>query len=251
MSEENKQVYSPLTNEQIKVKEILLMPIEATKPNSKNRFERKPCKITSQMLYKSPHTKNINPDPDMSDIAIKFYEIIYGIKILNENNGITFPGYTGDTLNSYKTIEKRISEKISQAPDKSKIAEYNRLIQEWKRRYHCLANFGLLWYKTTRSTSKYPGPVKASDSLDVYILGQGEEFISFHYLYNYKPISDNIKDINDKYEHTPDEVIKKMIECIELRADNIVRDEKVCNKLYDFFKEKNFFELFINYVQKS
>lgn len=222
MSEENKKVYSPLKYKQIKVKEILLIPIHVDKNLNYEIFIHNGIIYSGQRYGK---TKKYE-DPDMSDIAVEFYEILYGIKILNENNGIEFPGYAGDTMNSYKSVAKFALE------DKR---------QEWYLRYHCLANFWLYPYKKTRRESKYPGRVSCNDSLDAY-LSLHEVNIDQHYLSGYNPLwrgtKAEIKNHQNQYKNQADMVINKMIECIELRADNIVRDEKVCNELYDFFKEK-------------
>lgn len=234
MSEENKQKYTLLTDKQKEeVREILLMPIIIDQDLQKQigvRFFRKGTVLFSMQDYTAPGSKKRTLDPDMSDIAVAFYEIIYRNTIMfsKENLGESFPGYAGDTMNSFNSVAKNASPEMK---------------QKWYFRYHCLANFWLYNYGTQgRRESKYPGNVSCNDSLDAYLSFNNVD-LNQHYLSRYKPLwsgtKDKIKDHINQYECQANSVINKMIECIELRADNIVRDEKVCNELYKFFKENN------------
>ena len=146
-------------------------------------------------------------------------------------------------MNSYNIIAKNAS-------------KAKRL--EWYLRYHCLANFWLIPYSIGRKSMKW----SKYDSLDIFLIAVGNndpkrnenkrtnlpyfnnfrtndeidycKFLEFHYLTNYKTISESIDEINKMYETGVDtdkiagDIIDQMIECIELRADNIVRNEFTC-----------------------
>lgn len=267
MSEENKQEYAPLTYKQIKVKEILLMPIVPDKHLQSGEMSINNGIIHSGQSYIYDDGSISCPDADMSDFAIMFYGIVYRITVLNTENKVLDMNFAGDTMNSYNTVANHIDKKIKES-DEIERKKLNSLKEEWKKRYHCLANFWLIPYSIGRTSKKWSN----SDSLDLFLnaVKTGDKikkrmdnyrgyflndkflcntenfcygkFLDIHYLRGYKPFL--YKSIT--YKEKPDEIIKKMIECIELRADNIVRDSKtdeegktVCDRLYDFFKENN------------
>ena len=75
-------------------------------------------------------------DPDMSDFAIGFYEIIYK-DILNGKTILDEKGYlqnkelfAGDTMNSFRTIKRRNPKE--------------NILKKYEYQYHCLANFWLI-----------------------------------------------------------------------------------------------------------
>lgn len=81
------------------------------------------------------------PDADMSDIAVAFYESLYEITMLNVKNNFENDEFAGDTMNTYKIVARFAS---SEKKD------------EWKSKYHCLANFWLLPFEVGR-TNKSSG----------------------------------------------------------------------------------------------
>lgn len=122
-----------LTEIQEKVKYILLMPIECTTQETLHVFLYN-GKIFSSQKYCRGY------DPDMSDFAVEFYKIIYkeklnlkeqGIEILDEKGMLkNDKEFCGDTMNSYKTVTEKLKK--------------NQKKNDWKNKYHCLANFWLL-----------------------------------------------------------------------------------------------------------
>lgn len=136
--------------------DILLMPIECTKHcgfggkrnveikkqgNRGNRGNRIETSQTYWPEYTNRDTGekfryDFSPDPDMSDFACGFYEIIYkdllgGKKIVDNNGCFVNKEYAGDTMTS-----------VSRLPG-------------LRDRYHCLANFWILPMELGRR-SKHP-----------------------------------------------------------------------------------------------
>ena len=271
MKDENKTDNFTLTYKQIKVKEILLTPIIADK-----HLQNGEIFINNGMVYSGQQYYG-TLDPDMSDFAVKFYEIVYHCLLCNTNLltektnkkavkywSLTNDYLAGDTMNSFSSVASFITNKSE--------TNFQLLRKRWFLDYHCLANFWLIPSDLGRSfKSKYSkGRKEKFDSLDLFLddvknntdlrdsfkdyfhefnkntIFDFDNFLSVHYLNNYKPFTENGDEIKHTYKNSPDEIIKKMIECIELRADNIVcnseKDEEgktVCDRLYDFFKENN------------
>ncbi len=291
MIEENKTLCEPLKYKQLRVKALLLTEIiafrrttkcpdlETSKDNKSHEeeeslydrdFPTEEIFMHNGIIYSSQRY-NSGPDPDMSDISVAFYEIIYNNTLHKESDSKSFsvlreykkgeklpngetaknpiydftnPDVAGDTMNSYNSVAKFASE------DKRK---------EWYLSYHCLANFWLIPYSIGRTSMKWSN----YDSLDLFLNAIKKndnrmmthpyfnykkflcetgifcygKFLDTHYLTGYTTLVKKEK-CNEQYKDNSDKIINQMIECIELRADNIVRNEEICNKLYDFFKEK-------------
>ena len=154
-----------LTEEQ--VKNVLLMPLECTTQEPGAVFEHKGGLFSSQ-TYRGL-------DPDMSDLAVDFYKIIYceqlGFKgeILKEGK-LAEKEFCGDTMNSYRFIAKQVRD------DRSKI---------WRSQYRCLANFWLLPMHVGHSSPhtsrcglmKYSKSVKGTDDyVDRFLKKYLEEY---------------------------------------------------------------------------
>ena len=75
------------------VKKILLTPIKLGEEISLENN----CIFTKQ-TYKGSF------DPDMSAVAVGFYEIIYGLKILDGKGYLLNKEFAGDTMCSFNTI---------------------------------------------------------------------------------------------------------------------------------------------------
>lgn len=156
-----------LTQKQEKdIKKILLMPIECTTQESVNVF------IYNNRIFSSQMYRGL--DPDMSDISIEFYKIIYN-KILEKSGNEILEGtrlkdkeFCGDTMNSCTTLAKK------------------RKQNNWYNEYHCLANFGLLPMHvghTSSHTAKLGlmQYAKNKNGIDDYM----DKFLR-HYFNNYK-----------------------------------------------------------------
>lgn len=131
-----------LTKGQEQVRDILLMPIESTTQESLNVF------IYDGRIFSSQEYRGY--DPDMSDFAVGFYQIIYRqilkkeYKIL-KGKMLKNEEFCGDTMNSYTIVTK------------NKINDKER--KEWINKYHCLANFWLL-PKHVGHSSSYTAKLK-------------------------------------------------------------------------------------------
>lgn len=182
------------------VKKVLLMPIETT--TGTNEIFTYNNKIFSSQTYSS------SLDPDMSDIAVQFYKILYGREILEnmDRNKTQFvnQNYAGDTMNT------GIYEKGSRYK--------NKLDSRFR---HCLANFWIIPFDHGRKrekpqrdyVEKYLKYVEdAIDKKEIYFndFGQFQGFLDVHCL------SKSIKSVT----------IEDQIRCIEERANMIVKSDK-------------------------
>ena len=133
-----------LSDKQKKVFEILVCPIIATTDlNSIEMFHGKSRSIIISGHEACEKGLTSDTDPDMCDLAIGFYEILYELKekrisILKQEGSLKVWKYAGDTMNSYNTVVRFSSEQ-------KKI--------EWAASYHCLANFWILPGAIGRQTS--------------------------------------------------------------------------------------------------
>ncbi|MFW3577143.1 hypothetical protein ACN9KL_01670 [Vagococcus fluvialis] len=182
------------------VKKVLLMPIEVT--TGTNEIFTYNNKIFSSQTY------SLNIDPDMSDIAVQFYEILYGREILEINDSketqFVNQNYAGDTMNT------GIYEKGSRFK--------NKLDSKFR---HCLANFWIIPLDHGRKREKpqrdyvdkylkYVEEAINKDEIYFNDFGQIQEFLGVHCL------SESIKSVT----------IEDQIRCIEERANLIVKSDK-------------------------
>lgn len=83
-------------------------------------------------------------DPDMSDLAIEFYEILYGKKMLKDGH-FRCDEFAGDTMNSFRSVANQFFDGSPKRCEKRKKAEENGELPPWLQEYfegyHCLANF--------------------------------------------------------------------------------------------------------------
>ncbi len=102
------------------IKHFLLMPIECT--TETNRVFVYKGRIYSSQMYRGM-------DPDMSDLAIRFYKIIYGRDIL-AGTKLLNDQFCGDTVNSLYSAKT--------------YGIKGEGLKKWDRNNRCLANFWLL-----------------------------------------------------------------------------------------------------------
>jgi hypothetical protein len=191
-----------------------------------------------------------NTDTDMCDLAIGFYEVLYGLEtgtiMKQEGNPIDWT-YAGDTMNSYENVVRFSSE-----PKK----------EEWAESYHCLANFWMLpgaIGRTTKAFSKNTaGRITNTvesfnkgirDYMDRFLVERHvsdlAEFAKGHFIEGIY-IKDNkvdefsrLKETGGSFESQVDAVIDKMMEKICERAATIAKCDDMCNKLYNYFDSLN------------
>lgn len=240
---------------QSELKNILLMPITIIpfKPDKYNvKINMREGTILSTQKYKGN-------DPDMSDIAIKFYEIIYEFKPGEKSS--PYKNFAGDTMNSYNTVAR-----FASIPQK----------EFWHKHYHCLANFWVLPNKIGRGFGKLS---KASggrqvDSVDSFNKGKRDYMDRFLYLYKESyhvyledypeyttmfPLDDSFpvkhyltdiymkngdiidfsyikQDGDKKFADLVDEVIKTMWKKTEERA-KLISDSDKAEELWNYFSK--------------
>ncbi|MBQ9870792.1 MAG: hypothetical protein IJM27_02580 [Eubacterium sp.] len=215
-----------------RIRKLLLMPIVCDKKI--DHVYRVDNTIYSGQQYYS----NAD-DPDMSDIAIWFYEKIYSIDqiLKKEDNGKYYfktPCFAGDTMNSYRTVSKGADEDNK---------------EKWFTEYHCLANFWLLPKDIGRfsphwSDKRCAGIAKKgkNEFLDVF-LGNYYNRRKDYEQAGLKEYIDKFSSKEDDFKrnhYLPEDVdfsgdsnnkINKMREFIKERARIIA--EQMCEILYD------------------
>lgn len=143
-----------------KVYEILMMPIRCTRYSNRKPIITMVNSVieTTQTYWPQyvdkdmgkPFRYKFNPDCDMSDFAIGFYQILYKDilgknLVLSENDGFFNKEFSGDTMTT------------------------TSVLKGLKDKYHCLANFWLLPMHIGRTSRSTPSELrKWSKTSDVY-----------------------------------------------------------------------------------
>lgn len=239
------------------VEKILLMPIECTTQSSIAIFTHND-RIFSSQKYKG------SLDPDMSDIAVGFYNIVYE-DILSKDGLLKKDDYCndnflGDTMNSFNSIANIVPEAGKSVKQRTDRKMWPLFLQNYHSSYHCLANFWVL----PRSIGRCGKKLNSQDSVDIFLnilqenysilnkypdyseqIDKYDIFCQKHFIAKtYAPLSNN--KIKSLYNHKePDAELKKHAEeltaqaqnCWILRADCISSDDNICEKLYLYFKE--------------
>lgn len=236
------------------VKKILLTPIELGEEKS---FENN-CIFTKQ-------TYKVSPDPDMSAVAVGFYEIIYGLKILDGEGNLLNEEFAGDTMCSFNTIANSISAAGKSKTQRTSIEDWPVYLRDYYYQYHCLANFWLLPMEVGRTNpanklalkglskstvckdymdrfleyySKNPRRYESRYPSYVLKFGTDIDFYNKHFLLGMNNYADviNGKIVITKLtlKNNPEQTIKNMTMAIEARADAISKS-KYCNELWDYF----------------
>lgn len=240
-------------NKQKIVYDFLLTPISGIKTlNCKENVIK-----TTQKYYSKF-------DPDMSDIAIEFYKIIYDIdEIIDERNGHLLFGkqFAGDTMCSFNTIAKKMNKSVLTEKQQAVLDEYYNF-------YHCLANFWILPMWIGRSYPRMPHEHRwaskskngINDYMDSFLLflkngnyskfvkqykQYGMKFDTFdnfctkHFLVGQECFIRNGEVCKYSLEGNPEDVIARMTDLIKARAEIISKDDKVCDKLYSLWEKQN------------
>lgn len=128
-----------LSENQKKVQELLLMPIVICKGCEKPYFGDEGIIYTGITYVTDGGAKSC--DEDMSDIAVGFYEVIYGRSVLNENGKLIDKAFAGDTMNLYNRVAQnvlRIRTSINQFDVEQRVSEKKReleVLAKYKRCY--------------------------------------------------------------------------------------------------------------------
>lgn len=254
-----------IDNKKKQVFEILLMPIECTRYSKekveKVEIERKENIIESTQTYYPCKKCDITLDEDMSDFAIGFYEIIYN-KILNgnsiinkDNDSLCDSRYAGDTMNSFETIANRFPEAGKSKKNRTPQSSWPNILKEYKRQYHCLANFWLIPSEIGRTIDKMNELCKGSytygikDYMDRFLKKLLEkenkikdyfsvdsfiDFANIHFLNGSYTYADskiyNFSDDNMNGEY----VIERIIDRMRLRA-TLIANSEYSGELWEYF----------------
>lgn len=252
-----------MTNEEKQniVKQFLLTPIFYNKKHSKDRIDKGFILTKSTYSYECDgHIYLSNFDCDMSNVAIKFYSIIYEMKeneILDKNGIPKTKEIVGDTMCSFKTAASDYLKKQTQSDIKKLYPYWPSFIQKFRIKYHCLANMWLLPEIFGRKSRKVVKGKSSYDYMDRFLseiiddynnifseypqykdkFNNFDEFVNKHFING-----DNNYVSGRKIKHFSDDnldkkiVIESMMKLIETRADAISKS-KYCDQLYAFCTE--------------
>lgn len=246
----------------MKVFDVLITPIICKKNRSKEiEIKRENGIIFSSQQYYS------TADEDMSDFAVRFYEILYGDTLLKDNKSVLDKKgrfikkeLAGDTMNSFNTIANMYRRQYTRDPGNIMIP-MDAYLMYYKLQYHCLANFWLIpmWHgrkssKTVLHQSAYDSPVLYTKMVnenweklstptekegqkysDYFCMISKEEFRNIHYL----PDQLYEEGIRQYYsEKNGLELIKQSLNFIFERARKI-SESNISAKLYVLFTKYN------------
>ncbi len=170
------------TDQQKEIFKILLTPIEATRAKNGKRIERTGNEIISPQHYRSKFL-----DPDMSDLAVKFYKILYtnslqsflpeNGEILDNEGHFVDMDFAGDTMNSFHSIANRTDKAGTSRKGRTSIIEWPEYLKIYFRQYHCLANFWIIPMALGRSSSKGERGSNHFDSPHIFLnrIEEGEQ----------------------------------------------------------------------------
>jgi len=105
--------------------------------------------IDHKIIYSGKRYASSDFDPDMSDIAVLFYETIYSDilkaeSVLGENRKLKNKMFAGDTMNSFNTTANKVPEAGRSRKQRTDSSLWPEYLQTYYDSYHCLANFWLL-----------------------------------------------------------------------------------------------------------
>ncbi len=255
------------------VEEILLTPIIVTRYSGHRgvRIKKVGNKIETTQSYYPYKKYKINLDPDMSDFAIGFYEILYKDllekPIINEENALSNEEFAGDTMNGFNVIANGIPEAGKSAKQRTNMFIWPKYLKEYFYQYHCLANFWILpMFVGRKMDNKYcKGYCDSSlqdggiqDYMDRFLQTVKESFAVYNNSYStyFKKIVSfesfiNAHFVNDVYVKDgiissysllkSEEVIKKVTDKIVGRARTISKS-KYSDELWRYFDSQGLFD---------
>lgn len=250
MTEEKKQ----------QVKKVLLTPIECTTQESVNIF-RHNGKIFSSQKYNS---KTL--DPDMSDMAIEFYNILYRdileSKGILKNEGLyqctlENDDFAGDTMNSFNSIASNVPRAGQYTKQRTEKKVWPAFLQKYHSQYHCLANFWILPMRIGRARGT---KLNKYDSVDIFLnklkedfsvlteyadyferLKTYDNFCEKHFIVGCRLLPTDAvyemyhKRLNNKPK--TNNLVKQAYKVMESRAESISSNDNICEELYECFDE--------------
>jgi hypothetical protein len=250
--------------EQLKVYEILTMPIVSTNYSSgTKKIWIENNNIMSTQTYFPYKKYEIPLDPDMSDFAVGFYEIIYkdllgGKELLNADDDVFDDDFCGDTMNSFNYIANKVPEAGRSIKTRTNKSSWPMWLQQYYDNYHCLSNFWLLPKEVGR---KVNAPLFSKGSYEYNICDFMDRFLE-HYKKNYNKFQKryinhskandcfknfaekhflseiyldenlNVKDFS--YNQDPEKIVNEINLRIQMRANAILHSEYF-KKIYEYF----------------
>lgn len=228
------------------LQQILLMPIDCISCSNEQIIIKK-----ESGMIKSTQTYYSKLDPDMSDLAIGFYKIIYPEigSILTNNGVLKNCNFAGDTMNSFNSIAnitKGAGRSIKERKNISQ-SDWPPYLRNYFHSYHCLANFWLLPVCIGRKSKK----LNYYDSMDVFLSVLQDE--GFKLVFEkHRDYFSWVNDLNDFYkkhfldaysvnskipyvEDNSEKLVEQAISRIKDRAIDIANSE-YANDLYNYFK---------------
>ncbi len=198
----------------------------------------------------------------MSDIACRFYEIMYGKilegnKVIGSNGDFWHEDFAGDTMCSFNSVANSVSEAGKSRKQRTNYEQWPSYLQEYYDMYQCLANFWMIPKELGRKSNKsccnsqniedyvdrFLGSLVInfqdySDKFNRYFteIPTFEEFTTLHKLEgSYVYLDSEIYNYSNK-KRTPEEIIDSMKDRIRLRASLIATSEFM-EELWCFFAE--------------
>lgn len=258
------------------VYEVLLTSIECTKYSGgiKGKVEifREGNKIKTTQTYYPYKKWGIPLDPDMSDFAIGFYAIIYKEilkeSILNKDDGFSNKEFAGDTMNSFNSIANLVPEAGKSSYKRTPFNNWPEYLQNYYKRYHCLANFWILPMEVGRKLDNefskgcyYKN--KTQDYMDRFLqllkenfkkyqeryreyfkeLDTIDKFADYHYLIeSYLYENNAVYLFSNKDPMNPEFMISSIEDRIKIRA-TIISESECADELWNYFNKLNLFRV--------
>lgn len=246
-----------MTSRQQQVYDILLMPIRSRKASTS--ISRTDGWISSSQRY------CYMEDPDMSDFAVGFYEILYGSSLLSGRRMLASDGFVsdvelaGDTMTSFNTLANTILDDPD-AKHRSPESVWPEELRVFHQRFCCLANYWVIPMRLGRSGTK----LNQYDSADLFLDKvehelprlREEQTISYrgyqseNYFRQIQGYGDFCRIHFAEREFEPSEllplyqsrdgcieIVRRMTSSIEKRAVRIAETEAVSRLLWDYFSD--------------
>lgn len=224
-----------------KVKKFLLTPIQVDKHVEKIIWDGNSI-ITSQRF------KN-NPDPDMSDVAVQYYNIMYdGLNILDKEGSLENDQFAGDTMCSFNTTANLVAGKSKH--QRKPYSKWPEWLQDYYNTYHCIANFWVLPKDVGRSSGSFSKSSKSKDYMDRFLLLLFHDYDDFkkeyqHYAKHFPTFTEfyqkhflvesfiqQDEKIHEYSKEKPETIVGEMTQLIKARAAAIAKSNK-CEELYE------------------
>lgn len=141
--------------------DVLLTPIECSRSIE--------CIVCRDGRVFSPQRYCYAIDPDMSDFAVGFYEVLYqpllsGNRLLNDDGFFFDVEFAGDSMNSFNTVANTILGD-SDAKHRSPMNKWPTELLRFHERFRSLANYWLIPMRLGRTGTK----LNKYDSLDLFL----------------------------------------------------------------------------------